>query len=242
MKKPYLFVFMLIVVFAAEAIVFHYIHINTPSIKPAVNEKRVQIKLSSVKPAPSEPVYRCQERPRPEPQKKNQPKPKPVEKPKPKLKHKPKPKPVVKPPEREITKETQKPVVKKTASRQITNRSLQKPASRPVVSAQNADNDKIDKIKAAYLMVVRKKIERNKYYPRNAKKLRQTGMVEVRFTILKDGSIKSIEVVSACRHSRLNRAAVKTLEKIGSFKPLPNVFDADELTLKVPINYKLKNR
>ncbi len=234
MKKPYpyLFIFMLIAVFAAETIVFHYIHIETPSFGSGIDEKRVLIKLSSVKPAPSEPVYRCQERPRPELQKKTQPKPK----------HKPNPKPVVKPPKREIIKETQKPVVKKTASRQITNRSLQKPASRPVVSAQNANNDKIDKIKAAYLMAVRRKIERSKYYPRSAKKLRQSGMVEVRFTILKDGSIKSIEVVSACRHSRLNRAAVKTLEKIGSFKPLPDVFDADELTLKVPINYKLKNR
>ncbi len=251
MKKPYLFISILVSVFAAETLIFYYTSIDTPSLKPAVQEKRVHINLASVKPAPPEHVCRCQEKVEPEPKPKPKPKPKPrqIHKPKPIPKHKPvhKPKPVPKP--KPLKKEVVKPpkpvspsAVPAAPPKEPPKRILPQPASRPEVSAQKTDSEKIEKIKAAYLIAVREKIERNKYYPRSAKKLHQTGKVELKFTILKDGSIKSIEVVSACRHSRLNRAAVKTLERIGKFAPLPDAFDTGEVTLKVPINYMLKRR
>lgn len=258
MKKPYLFVSLLVAVFAAETLVFYYTRIETPSLTPAVEEKRVYIKLSSLKPAPPpEPVCRCAEQPRPEPPVRPKPviKPKPKPKPvvKPKQKPKPKPKPVVKPKPKPVTKPEQKPqkekvakqpkpAPQKVAAAKTPKPVVKAPASKPNVSAQKVEKEKIEKIKAAYLMAVREKIERNKYYPRSAKKLRQTGTVELKFTILKDGTIGRIAVVSGCRYGRLNKAAVKTLERIGCFAPLPNVFESDQLTLKVPINYKLMNR
>ncbi len=95
MKKPYLFISILVSVFAAETLIFYYTRIEAPSLKPAAQERRVRINLASVKPAPPEPVCRCSEKVEPEPKPKQKPKPKP--KPKPKSKQIVKPKPAPKP-------------------------------------------------------------------------------------------------------------------------------------------------
>ncbi|WP_457599284.1 energy transducer TonB [Hydrogenimonas sp.] len=87
---------------------------------------------------------------------------------------------------------------------------------------------------------MREEIELHKYYPRSAKKLHQTGIVEVVFLIRKDGTIEGLKVSTPCRYRRLNKAALKTVEKIGGFDPLPDVFESDTLTLKIPINFVLK--
>ncbi len=110
----------------------------------------------------------------------------------------------------------------------------------PSVTSQRRET--IEREKAAYLQKVRETIERHKYYPRIAKRLRMTGVVEVQLTILKNGRIKAVSVVRPSKHSRLDRAAVKTVEKIGRFAPLPEVFGTDTLTLRVPIRYTLKGR
>ncbi len=244
-KSPVLFIVLLVCVFAAETLIFYYTDV-TPSMKPAAVEKKVHIKLSSVTPTPPKPVCDCQQKPEPrveKPKPKPRPKPKPVVKPKPKPKPKPVPKPKVaekktvpKPPE----PVPPKPIVPAPVKR--VQKAEARPAAKPLVSAQNVDTEKMDKIKADYLKEVREEIERSKYYPRSARKLRQTGIVEVEFVILKDGSIEKITVVSPCRHRRLNRAAVKTVEKIGRFKPLPDAFKRSDLVLKVPISYTLNSR
>ncbi len=257
MKGPLLFIVLLLSVFAAEVTIFYYTKVE-PSMTPAVEEKKVYIKLSSVKPAPPpKPVCNCSAQPKAEPEPKPVQKPKPKPKPLVKPKPKPKPKPVVKPkpkpkpqtkqkPQQKVVEKQKiqepikKPVLKEPAK--IAQNVVHKAAAKPVASAQRVDTKKIEREKAEYLKAVREEIERNKYYPRIARKLHQTGIVEVEFVIRKDGRIEKISVITPCRHSRLNKAAVKTLEKIGSFKPLPAVFDSERLVLKVPINYKLKAR
>ncbi len=256
-KSPFLFVALLVSVFAAEVAIFYYTRVD-PSMTPALKEeKKVYIKLSSIKPAPPKPVCECTAQPKAEPkpkpftEPKPKPKPKPVVKPKPKPKPvvKPKPKPKPKPPEKRIVKqpqpvEVQKQIAKEPVKKPVkrVEKVVSKPATKPVVSAQRVDTQKIERIKAEYLKAVREEIERNKYYPRSARKLHQTGIVEVEFVILKDGTIEKIALHSPCRHKRLNKAALRTLEKIGNFKPLPDVFESGELVLKIPINYKLKTR
>jgi len=244
LKKPYLFISILISVVAAETLIFLYTRLETPSLKPAHEEKKVFLKLSSVKPAPKpEPVCHCQEPPKPKPEE-VKPKPKPIEKPKqkPVIKPKPKPKPLKKP--KPTPKKMEKPVKKYVEKRVIdpVRKSLPPPpAPKPVVAAQSVDKEKIDRIKAEYLASVRRKIEENKYYPRSAKRLRQTGVVEVKFTILKNGRIAALEVIGPCKYGRLNNAAKKTLEKIGKFDPIPEGIDSEEFRLKIPIKYMLKN-
>jgi protein TonB len=83
-------------------------------------------------------------------------------------------------------------------------------------------------------------IESRKYYPRRARKMHQTGKVEVAFTIGRNGTITDLRVSDPCRYRSLNKAALKTLKKIGRFKPLPDVF-GDRLVLRIPIRYELKS-
>jgi len=98
---------------------------------------------------------------------------------------------------------------------------------------------RIEQAKARYLQKVREKIQAHRYYPRIARKLRQTGRVEVQFVIRKDGRVSSVTLVERCGHRRLDKAARETIERIGRFDPLPKVL-GDRLKVRVPIHYQLR--
>jgi protein TonB len=70
--------------------------------------------------------------------------------------------------------------------------------------------------------------------------MRQTGTVEVEFTILSDGTIGSARVIAPCRYRKLNKAALHTLERVGRFPPIPDTLNVSELSICVPIRYTLK--
>jgi len=114
------------------------------------------------------------------------------------------------------------------------------PAVTPGPVAKRQETAVADTLRARYLRKVRRMIEANKYYPRIAKKLRQTGRVEVQFGIRKDGSICCIEVIGPCRYRKLNKAARRTIERIGRFDPLPEALGISTLKIRVPIRYSLK--
>jgi len=62
----------------------------------------------------------------------------------------------------------------------------------------------------------------------------------VAFVILPDGSVKDVKVQSPCRYRKLNKAAVRTLERVGRFPPIPDTLNVSELSICVPIRYTLK--
>ena len=95
-------------------------------------------------------------------------------------------------------------------------------------------------LRARYLRKVRATIEAKKYYPRMAKKLRQTGRVEVQFEIRKDGTVCCVSLLRGCRHRKLNKAALRTIERIGRFDPIPEALKTEKLKVRVPINYSLR--
>lgn len=94
-------------------------------------------------------------------------------------------------------------------------------------------------LKNRYLAKIRLIIEKHKKYPRIAQRMHQEGIVKVRFTIDKNGKIKNIMLVKKCSYSRLNKAGISTLKKIGRFKPIPKELHKSFLTLTVPIKYKI---
>ena len=246
-KRLLVFFIVLIIVSIIEASIIFYSPIKKPSQKSAINSKKISIHLSFAKPVACKPKHQQEQKPirTPEPKIDPKPKPKPKFKPKPKQKFKQKLHPKSK------SKQIQKKVVKqsKTEEKKKQPETVQKiqPKNIPSTpkksnpSAQKVDYAKMDRIKSAYLKEVRKLIELNKYYPRRAKRMHRSGVVEIEFMILKDGKISNITIVKESKYKILNRAAKKTLEKIGTFKPLPEVFKSDSLTLRVPINYILKH-
>jgi len=236
-----IFFISLIIVSIIEASIILFSSIEKPSQKSSTNSKKISIHLCFSKPVICKQIQKpvVKNSPKSKVKPKLKPNPKPKLKRKPKLKSKPKSKPVQKKVVKQPKVEDKKNQTK--ALKNLQPKSIQSsPKKRGNLSAQKVDRAEIDAIKAAYLKEVRELIEFNKYYPRRAKRMHRSGVVEIEFTILKSGKVSNINILKGCKYNILNRAAKRTLEKIGTFKPLPNEFKTNSLTLRVPINYILR--
>jgi len=172
------------------------------------------------------PKKKIKKKPKPKKKIKPKPKPKPKKRVKPIAKPKPVPKPEVKP-EPQAQEEPQKEVkeVKK---------------SEPVVAEPKLSASQVKIIQSQYIAEIKNAIEEKKYYPRRARRLKHQGVVTVRFTILKDGTIKDISLENPSRFKRLNSGALKTLQSIGKFSPIPKELKLDKWEIVVPIEYILR--
>ncbi len=94
-------------------------------------------------------------------------------------------------------------------------------------------------VRSSYLGSVLATIERNKFYPREARKRRLAGEVTVAFRIHKDGTATDIRVDCECAHAVLNKAAVAVVASIGKFDPIPAELGLEKIDLKVPIEFEL---
>ncbi len=198
-----------------------------------------------------------QEEPQPEPEPKEEPKV--IEKPVPK----PVVKPVVKkkkPVEKKVVKEKPKKVVKKVKKKhkkKKTNKKQGKPqkASTPssisssalasqasgsskgtnVNSNKRAGSRTIDAYRAGLQRAISRSAQRN--YPRQAKRRRQQGIVNVRFSLSRSGVISNIKVVKSSGSSALDKGAIKALQRLGKYKAPPSGFPT---SLVVPIRFSLR--
>ncbi len=91
---------------------------------------------------------------------------------------------------------------------------------------------------ASYAQELKTFIEKNRFYPRRALVMEQTGVVTVRLKINARGEFISVEVVEASDYALLNQAATDLITKLGQFKPLPTVYRGSGEFI-VPINYQL---
>ena len=94
-------------------------------------------------------------------------------------------------------------------------------------------------VKNSYLSKVKRTIEQRKRYPKAAKRLKQKGVVTIRFTIMKNGKIKNLMIVKRSKYKRLDRSAINTVRKIVSFEPIPRELNEKSMTVTVPIKYEI---
>ncbi|WP_320036043.1 energy transducer TonB [Halarcobacter sp.] len=106
---------------------------------------------------------------------------------------------------------------------------------------QLISNEKKDFIENEYLSKLRDLIEKNKTYPKRAKRLKQEGKVLISFEILKDGTIKKINLKDPSRFKRLNNAALDLLKKINRFQPIPKELEKSSWIIDIPISYSIYN-
>lgn len=90
----------------------------------------------------------------------------------------------------------------------------------------------------SYLQALNAYISQNKSYPRQARKLKQSGTVSVRFHINSEGEFQHVHLEKGCNHKALNSAAVKLIKKLGKFKPLPKKLGENQ-GFVVPIQYRM---
>lgn len=180
----------------------------------------VTAKVSFQKILPPPPKKKCEVEP---PKIKPKPKKKPVKTarkhtPKPKPKPKPEPEPVIEP----------EPVEIKT------------PEPPPAVAAAQAppvDRARLKRERDEYLMMALARIEKEKYYPRAARRRGIQAAIKVRFTILKSGDVDNIRVEGS--HSILERAAREALVKASPF-PCPPESQTGPMNVEYEMEFALR--
>lgn len=96
--------------------------------------------------------------------------------------------------------------------------------------------------RAAYQALLRRLIEAHKEYPLAARKLRQEGSCQRRFTLRRDGSLAKVESLSSCGYTYLDDAATRAITTVGTFPPLPEEFTGAEAAFTIPITFTLSGK
>ena len=126
-----------------------------------------------------------------------------------------------------------------TKNEVVTNvQPIQKNPTEEVVK-QQIDTVQTESIEASYLSKIRHQIEKNKTYPKTAKRLNQTGKVYVTFIIEKDGRIKNCKIEKSSQFDSLDEASLETLMKIANFEAIPKELNKDSWEITVPIVYQI---
>ncbi len=193
---------------------------------PAKEEIVTKISLNSVSIVEPQPVI--------------EPTPEPIVEPQPVIE---KPKPVKNKPEKP-KKEHKKPVekiVQKEEVAEVVAAVPPPPKTEPKeeVSAPSINQNQIDTIETKYLAKVRATIEKNKIYPKAAKRLNQTGKVNVNFDILKNGEIRNVKVLGKSSFAKLDEASIELLIKISNFDEIPEELKKSVWNVTIPIDYSI---
>ncbi len=218
--------------------------INKIQIEPKKEEIITKISLSSV--AISKPTEVFEEKIEPIIEKiVEKPATKVVEKPKKVEKKKELTKPIEKPVEKIVEKTIEKPVEKVTEkiedvkNETINNIATNENIKEEMPSIPTASKVSLDNLENEYLSRVKAKIEKNKIYPKAAKRLNQTGKVVVSFDILKDGKIINIRIIQNSKFEKLDDASIELLTNIGFFEAIPNELNKSVWNVQIPINYQI---
>lgn len=94
-------------------------------------------------------------------------------------------------------------------------------------------------LRSMFLGDLRARIEANKTYPIMSRRLGQTGIVEVAFTLTSDGHIINARIVSPSRYERLNESALEAVKKITRFKPIPTELNEEKMDVTVPVKFAI---
>lgn len=104
----------------------------------------------------------------------------------------------------------------------------------------SGDKRKVKAAEGAYLQQLQRAIARKRFYPRAARRKGITGIVTVSFVLKADGRITNVRIAKGSGHTTLDKAAIKTLVRLGRYKPIPTQIGRSRWSLRVPINFDLK--
>lgn len=90
---------------------------------------------------------------------------------------------------------------------------------------------------AAYLDRVKKAVVRAWSYPERASRNREGGKVEVGFTILQDGQLKSVRISRSSGYASMDREAVRAVRAAAPFHPIPEQIGIKQISIEFTFNY-----
>lgn len=144
-----------------------------------------------------------------------------------------------------VLKNQVKPLPLSTPRNNLSPVSPLKPMAKETLSetpstTQAISESRFQDLKQKYFSEITHEIHKHKYYPRRAYTLNQEGLVLVALKLGKKGNILDLFLVEECPFESLNHAALDTISGIGKFPPIPDELGMTELTLKIPVEYKIK--
>jgi len=108
-------------------------------------------------------------------------------------------------------------------------------------SSATAGNDpRARQQEANYFALVSAHLNRRKVYPAEARQARQQGVVTVRFTVDRNGSVSGISIKRSSGHDILDRATLDLLQRVAPLPRMPASMQRDSVTLSLPIDYSLR--
>jgi len=93
---------------------------------------------------------------------------------------------------------------------------------------------------ADYFALVSAHLNRRKVYPAEARQARQQGVVTVRFTVDRNGSVSNAAIKRGSGHEVLDRATLDLLQRVAPLPRMPASMARDSVTLSLPIDYSLR--
>ncbi|TNC82720.1 MAG: hypothetical protein C9356_02260 [Oleiphilus sp.] len=91
-----------------------------------------------------------------------------------------------------------------------------------------------------YLDELQALISQSRRYPKRAIRQRQEGVVWVGFKLDADGTFDEVRLIESSGYTTLDSAALSTIKGIKKFKPLPEDFSPELLSLRLPIQYVIR--
>jgi protein TonB len=80
-------------------------------------------------------------------------------------------------------------------------------------------------------------LERNKRYPKAAREHRESGVVQVSFTIDREGRLLSSNVKKSSGHGLLDEEAIAILKRAQPFPPVPAEVPGQTISMTIPIRF-----
>ncbi|MGC9121034.1 MAG: TonB family protein [Sulfurihydrogenibium sp.] len=116
----------------------------------------------------------------------------------------------------------------------IKEKDIQKPKTeeKPKQTPQRDEEDQMKK----YYQTLYSIIEKNKYYPNEAKRRGEEGTPVVKVTIGEDGKIQDIVLIKSSGSFILDREVINLLKSIGKFPPPPG---GKSITVNIAVEYSL---
>jgi len=90
-----------------------------------------------------------------------------------------------------------------------------------------------------YLLQVREQIKLQQFYPAPSRQFREEGLVRIRMTLDRMGSVVKIETLQASPFRRLNDAAIKSIIRAAPFGPFPGSLSYERWNITVPFSFEL---
>lgn len=102
------------------------------------------------------------------------------------------------------------------------------------------DNPRAKAAEADYYSLLSAHLNRKKKYPTEAKKALQQGIVTVRFTVARDGSVSGVSIRKTSGHELLDQATLDLMQRVAPLPRFPRSMTKDSVTISLPIEYSLR--